>query len=188
MGQLAEWLSQAPLRQGVGGEALVVDTEGRLKAWIFQVFIEDRQVLRHHQPFIGDYTGREGGDVEGLIFWLDLFLCLATCDKEGALQMHLIHLGGCIDKDLLNLWQDGECMFTAGCFGIHRDHTPAQHLQSLPFEVGFQCGACLVGLGALLVEEDHADRMVFGQVESLFRCNCLHKTLGLLHQQTTTVA
>ena len=52
--QIAERLSQRPFRSGIGREALVEYADRGFKTLITKVFIELRQIRRHHQTFIGD--------------------------------------------------------------------------------------------------------------------------------------
>jgi len=58
-GEVAIGVCEAPLRQRVGGEALMEHGHRALEAWIGEIRIELRQILRHHHALNDDGAGRE---------------------------------------------------------------------------------------------------------------------------------
>ncbi len=61
---VAERLGQVPRREGVGGEALVDQGEGRLERRIPEVQVELADLVGEQQPLVDERPRREGGDVE----------------------------------------------------------------------------------------------------------------------------
>ena len=101
MGQHAEWLGQRPLREGVGGIALVVNRKRTFKALIHQVGIENRHLLGQHHAFVDDRPTRQRTDIKIATCG---FLNPATDDVELTLKLFLGHVLFTADQDLLNLW------------------------------------------------------------------------------------
>ena len=81
MGQIAERLRQPPLRQGIGGEALMEQTDRGLQPLVAEVGIEHRQVGRHHQPLVADQPTRQRRRVVDRIAGLDALAGAAAGDE-----------------------------------------------------------------------------------------------------------
>src|SRR3546814_2715315 len=57
-------MAQAPLRRGVGREALMKHAHRRFKLRVGEVGVEARQIFRHHQALVDQHTARQMRDVE----------------------------------------------------------------------------------------------------------------------------
>ena len=67
-------MRQAPLRQGVGGKALMENHHRGLHPRILEIRIELHQKLRHHHALVDDGAGRQRRDIEDRILRLQFFL------------------------------------------------------------------------------------------------------------------
>ena len=68
MGQEPERLRQWPTRHGVGREALVENTDGRLQIRITKILVEVGQIRWHHQAFVGQRLMGKTADIEFRVF------------------------------------------------------------------------------------------------------------------------
>ena len=106
MGEAAERLSQPPLREGVGGIALVEDRDPALEPLVQQVRVEEAEALRQEQPLVDDRPARQRTDVEALDLRRDHRLLDPPADE---VQILLELFGGLLvgqrpgDHDLLDL-------------------------------------------------------------------------------------
>src|SRR3546814_18448579 len=60
--EVTEWMAQAPLRRGVGREALLKHALRRLKMRVVEVRREARPIYRHHQDLVDPNTARKVRD------------------------------------------------------------------------------------------------------------------------------
>src|SRR5690606_17407932 len=97
--QIAERLRQRPAWNGVGGEALVEQANGRFQTQVRQVQVEARQVSRHTQTFIDVHQVREATDVE-LFIILKTFFNAEAGDKQTAIHITWTPASRRIDKYL----------------------------------------------------------------------------------------
>ncbi len=160
MGQVAERLRQRPARHGVGGEALVEQADGRFQTQIREIQIESRQVCRHAQTFIDVHDIGEATYVEVFIF-LQTFFNATASDKQTAL--HITWTPACrgVNKNLFNTRQRGEGDFTEYPF-VGRHIAPAHNRQGLLLKLFFYNTASSGGFIWILIQEQHADCVVFG--------------------------
>ena len=185
VGEKAEWLSQRPFRQGVGGEALVEHADGSLQALVTQVWIEGGQVRRHHQAFIDNGLVRKAADV---VIGVRCVGHRGTATGAEQFDRHvLIAEAVACDEHLLDLWQTLQRQTTQHA-GINRDFAPAHQLQARREDFAVHVGAGRFGLDRVLVKKHHADRILLGQISAeLFFGDCTQELIGLLNQQATTV-
>ncbi len=102
--QTPERLRQPPLREGVGGIALVEDRHPALEPRIAQVGIEDRQALRQEQALVDDRPARQRTDVEALDLRRDHALLDPAADEvQLLLELGVVDIVGTGDHDLLDL-------------------------------------------------------------------------------------
>ncbi|MPL60913.1 hypothetical protein SDC9_06477 [bioreactor metagenome] len=125
MGEHAEGLRQPPLREGVGGIALVVDREGRFKALVLQVRVELGDLLGQHHALVDDRARRQRADVEPGDLRRDRRLLDAAADDvELALEGLVVDVLLAADQDLLDLGT-GRIRLLAQHLGVHRHVAPA---------------------------------------------------------------
>ncbi len=185
MGEEAEWLSQRPFRQGVGGEALVEHADCGLQALVAQVWIEGGQIRRHHQAFINDGLVRKAADVVVSIGGVGHRR--ATTRGEQLDRHVLIAQAIAGDEHLFDLWQALQGQ-TAEHAGVDRHFAPAHQLQAGSHDLAVHVLASGFGFDRVLVEEHHAHGVLLGQVDSkLFFCDSTQELVGLLNQQAATV-
>ena len=137
MRQHPEGLRQPPLREGVGGIALVIDREGGLEALVLQVGIEFRDLLGEHHAFVDDRAARQRAHVEPVDLRRDRrFLDAAADDVEFALELLLVDILVVADQDLLDLGA-GRIGLLAQHFGVHRNVPPTVDVVTHPQNFGF---------------------------------------------------
>ncbi len=125
MGEHPEGLREPPLREGVGGIALVIDREGALEAFILQVGIEVRHLFGQHHALVDDRPARQARDIEPVDPGLGRgFLDAAADDIQLALEFFLLHALGVGDQDLLDLRPCGIGLL-AQTADMHRHVAPA---------------------------------------------------------------
>ena len=185
VGEEAEWLSQRPFRQGVGGETLVEHADRGLQALVAQVWIERGQVGRHHQAFINDGLVRKAADV---VVGVDGIGHRRTTAGAEQLDRHvLIAQAFAADVDLLDLRQALKGQATKDA-GVDWHFAPADQLQAFSEDLAVHVLASGFGLGRILIEEDHAHGILLGQFDAEgFLGNRTQERIGLLNQQTATV-
>ena len=137
--QVAERLRQRPAWNGVGGEALVEQANGRFQTQVRQVQVEARQVSRHTQTFIDVHQVREATDVE-LFIVLETFFNAAAGDKQTAFHITRTPARRRVDENLFNTRQRGEGDFTEHPFvGWHI--APADNRQGFTLKFFFDDAA-----------------------------------------------
>ncbi|MNZ63711.1 hypothetical protein D3C78_818650 [compost metagenome] len=184
--QEAERLSQRPARQGVGGEALVEHADRGFQTLVAQIGEEAGQIGRHHQALVDDVLGRQAADVEVGIILQRHFGMAAGVEQ---LDRHLLVVETfAADEHLLDARQALQGQTTEHR-GIHRHAAPADQVQALGGQLRIDGLARAGGLGFVLTEEQHADRVLLGQVYAeLLGGQHAQETIRLLQQQTTTIA
>ena len=185
VGEEAERLRQRPLRQGVGGEALVEHADRGLQALVTEVRIEGGEVRRHHQALIDDGLVREAADVVVGVFGVgNRRAATGTEQLDGEL---LIAQAFTADEHLLDLRQALQGQATEDA-GVDRHFAPANQFQAGSQDFAVHVFASGFGLGVVLVEEHHAHGVLLGQLAAEgFLGNGAQELIGLLHQQTATV-
>jgi hypothetical protein len=135
-----EGLRQPPLREGVGGIALVIDREGALEPFVLEVGIELGHLLRQHHALVDDRPAAERREIQladpggggGL-------LDPAADDVKLAFEGLLVHTLGVRDDDLLDLGPGRVGLFAQNG-DVHRNVAPAvdvvAHAQNLGFHDG----------------------------------------------------
>jgi len=104
MGQHAERLRQPPLREGVGGIALVVDREGAFKPLVHQVGVELCHLLGQHHAFVDDRPARQRRQIQRRhLRGGGGFLDAAADDIEVAFEFLFLDAFRIRDQNLLNL-------------------------------------------------------------------------------------
>ena len=66
MGQHAERLCQPPLRESIGGIALMIDRKGGFETRVQKVGIEFRNLFGQHHAFVDDRPTGKGADIHAL--------------------------------------------------------------------------------------------------------------------------
>ena len=135
--QHAERLCQPPLRESVGGIALVIDRKRAFKPLIQQVRIEHRHLLREHHAFVDNRPARQRRQIELTDVRSQRRLFNPTTDHiQLTLKCVLIHTFGVGDQNLLDL-RTGCVGFLTQTGHIHRHMAPAidaiAHLQNFGF-------------------------------------------------------
>ena len=186
VGEEAEGLGQRPLRQGVGGEALVEHADRGLQALVAQVRIERREIARHHQAFVDDGLVREAADVVvGVVGIGHGRTATGTEQLDGEL---LVAQTFATDEHLLDLRQALQSQ-AAEDAGIDRHLAPADQLEAGVDDLAVHVGAGGLGFDRVLVEEHHADGVLPGQLDGkVFLGHGTQELIGLLYEQTATVA
>ena len=183
--QEAEWLRQRPLRQGVGGEALVEHADRGLQALVTQVRVELLQVRRHHQTFVDDGLRREAADV--MLGIGGIGHRRATTGTEQLDGEVLVTQAFTTDEHLFNLRQTLQRQ-TAEHAGINWHFAPADQLQAGGEDFAIHVLAGRAGFALVLVEENHADCVLRWQLDRkrLLRSGT-QEHIRLLHQQPAAV-
>ncbi len=185
VGEEAEWLSQRPFRQGIGGEALVEHADRGLQALIAEVREECGEVRRHHQAFVDDGLVREAADV--VVGVMGVGHRRATTGAEQLDREFLVAQAFTTDEHLLDLRQalEGQAAEHAG---VDRNLAPADQLQAGVDDLAVHVGAGSFGFDRVLVEEHHTDGVLLGQLDGeVLLGHGTQELIGLLHEQTATV-
>jgi hypothetical protein len=186
VGEEAEWLGQRPFRQGVGRETLVEHADRGLQALVTQIRIEGGEVRRHHQALIDDGLVGKAADV--VVGVGGVGHRRATTGTEQLDSKVLIAQTLAADEHLFDLWQALQGQ-TPEHTGIDRHFAPAHQLQAGGEDLAVHVFASGFGFHRVLVEEHHAHRILLGQLDAeVLRGDCAQEQVGLLHQQTATVA
>jgi len=185
--QIAERLRQAPLRPGVGREALVEHDEAGGEARVVQIRVEHREVLRHHQPFVTDHAARQRRQVEHRVGRFQRLFGQAAGDVELALEVVLGDAGRGVDEHLFDMRQGGQRRFAAdGRIGRHM--AEAGDRQALRFELGFQRRARMRLRRRLARQEQQAGGIQPAQREAGLGRHRAQEGIRLLEQQAAAVA
>ncbi|MNO73542.1 hypothetical protein D3C76_645100 [compost metagenome] len=156
-----------------------------LQALVTEVRIEGRQVGGHHQALIDDGLVREAADV--VIGIGGVGHRGATTRAEQLDGEVLVGQTGSADEHLLDLRQalQGQAAEDAG---VDRHLAPADQLQAGGDDLAIHVLASGLGLHRILVEENHAHRVLLGQLDrKLFLGHCAQEQIRLLDQQAATV-
>ncbi|MCY1395114.1 hypothetical protein D9M71_100430 [compost metagenome] len=159
---------------------------GGLQALVTQVRVELLQVGRHHQAFVDDGLVRQAADV--VLDVAGVGHGGATTGAEQLDRHFLVAEAFATDEHLLDLRQalQGQAAEDAG---VDRDLAPADQLQASGQDFAIHVFASRFGANRVLVEEDHADRVLGGQFDrESFLGDGAQEKVRLLDQQTTTVA
>ncbi len=177
---VAERLRQRPARNGVGRKALVEQANGRFQTQIRQIEIKTRQVGGHAQPFINIDLIRKATDVELFVSQrFDTFFAATACHIKAALHVARAPAGRSIDKQLFNTWQRGEGDFTQHIL-IGRHIAPAHYRQRFTLNFFLHNAAARLSLFRILVEEQHANGVVFCQAPAFLFGHHAEKAIGFL--------
>jgi hypothetical protein len=168
------------------GRVLVEHADRGLQALVAQVRIEGGEVRRHHQAFVDDGLVRKAADV---VFDIGgVGHRRATPGTEQLDREFLIAQAFATDEHLLDLRQALQRQATEHA-GVDRHLAPAHQAQAGSEDLAVHVVACGFGLGGVLVEEHHADRVLAGQFAAeLFQGHGPQEPIGLLHQQPAAVA
>ena len=107
-------MRKPPLRQGVGGKALVKYHHRGFHARILEIGIELRQKLRHDHALVDDGAGRERRQVENRIVGLELFLAAPARHEQFSVEGGLVDVWVRVHEDLLDDGQALQRLRTAG--------------------------------------------------------------------------
>ena len=137
VGQHTEGLRQPPLREGIGRIALVIQSKGRLEAFIFQIWIEFRHILCQEHAFIDNRPTGQAGQVKAVNSGrLRGFFDPAANDVELALKCLLVYAFGIGHQELLNFRSCGIGLFPQ-TGDIHRHMAPAVDVVAHAQNFGF---------------------------------------------------
>ncbi len=140
MGEHAERLCQAPLREGVGRIALVIDREAGGEALILQVEIEIVYVLGQEHALVDQGLLAQRADIEGRDAGLARAPLYATAaDIERTFQLVLIAVAVVAEHDLLDLGA-GVGSLLADHGDIDRRLAPAIDIEAEMQNLGFHDG------------------------------------------------
>ena len=158
--EVAERLCQRPARQRIGGEALVEHADMRFQTLVAEIFVEHRQVGRHHQTLIGNDLCGQCGDIKQRV-GLQLLLGTTARHKQLAVSHDLIERTG-IDQNLLEHRQRTQRDLAENAV-VSRHGTPAGQCQAFGLDFLFQDGAGVGGQGRVGIEKHQANRKGIGQ-------------------------
>ena len=105
--------------------------EGDLKIFTLQVGVEFGDVMRHHQPFVGNHRSGKTGDVAGRVVRQPFFDLLAGQVDQGVKAAGRDQ-GRRDDKDLNDFRQHRQGIFAKG-IRIQRDLTHQKYAQIILF-------------------------------------------------------
>ncbi len=140
MGQHAEGLRQPPLRESVGGVALMINGKGGFKPLIRQIGVEHRHLLGQHHPLVNDAAAREGTQVKPLNPRRRRRLFDAAAD-DVQFALELLGVGAILaaNQDLFDLGARRIGLFAQNG-RVHRDMPPAIDVMAHPQDFGFHDG------------------------------------------------
>ena len=190
VGEKAERMAQPPLRQGVGAEALVEDTDTAFHVCRRKVGVEHREVLGHHQALVDDDPAAQGGDVElGVALGGKNLLGAAAGLEQAQFEVELVHVFGSGDEHLLEARQGGNGLGPAGVFGVDGHHPPAGQRDAVVAASLLQHRALAGGLGGVGGHEQVAGRKRLAAEHDARLGGCpAQEARGFLHQQAAAVA
>lgn len=156
-----------------------------LQALVTQVWIEGREIARHHQAFIDDGLVREAADVVvGVVGVGHGRTATGTEQLDGEF---LVTQAFTADEHLFDLRQALQRQ-AAQHAGVDRDFAPAHQLEAGVDDLAVHVGTRGFGFDRVLVEEHHADGVLLGQLDGeVFLGHGTQESIGLLHEQTATV-
>ena len=142
MGQHAERLGQPPLREGVGGIALVIDREGGFKPLVHQIGVEHRHLFGQHHALVDDAAAGQRTQVKPLNLRGNRRLFdPAADDVQLALEGFLVNRLVAADQNLLDFGA-GRVGLVTQHFDVHRHMPPAIDVMAHPQHFGFHdCAA-----------------------------------------------
>ena len=185
--QIAVRVREAPLRQGVGREALVEHRHRARQARVGEVGVELRQVLRHHHALVDDGAGGQARHVEGRVR-LAGALGEAPRHEQAAVEGGLVELHRrAVDEQLLDARQRLQGLGTAG-LDPDRHHAPAGHLQPLARQRRPQRGPAGGGQRGIVRQEHQPRGEAWGEREAGLGGHRAQEFLGTLQQQSAAVA
>ena len=183
--QVAERLRQRPLRQGVGGEALVEDADRGREARVVEVGVEPRQVGRHHQPLVGDDVRRQAAYVE---FRVARQVALDAAPRQQQQRGAAVGVAaGQIDVQLLDAWQRGARLRTQH-FGVGRHRAPAERAEAELVDAQLERRARASRALLVAVQEHHRQREIAAALETRRGRRGAEELLRHLQQQAAAVA
>ena len=185
MGQEPERLRQWPTRHGVGREALVENTDGRLQIRITKILVEVGQICGHHQAFVGQCLVGKTADIEFRVF-RHIPLGMTAPHKQADREFFL-GLTARLYKHLFNARQTVQSHRPQAAV-INRHFPPAHNLKPLICEPFFySCSTCR-SFCVVLSQKNLANCK---QVARFFAEGCLgsfiEEGLGALNKQATTI-
>ena len=180
VGDHPERLGELPLRQGIGGEALMEEAKSDLEILVLQIDVELLDVCRHHQPFVRDDTGGKRGNVKvGIACELTLDLFAREVDQR--IEAPGPHQGIGSDKELGNHRQTFDRLFTQRV-GVDGDFTAIVDHQVVVF-ANLSDRFEVVGVFV----ENHRHGVVLGEDNPLFLCDFCKKFPRNRKQQSASV-
>ena len=186
VGQEAERLRQAPLRQGVGGEALMEHAHRAFQVRIAQVRVEQRQVGRHHQALVDDDPAAQMGDEEVRMLGFQRLFHPPPQFEQQQLEGELVHGIRRGDEHLLDGRHGLQGLRTAG-LRIGRHFAPARQGHPQRFAGGGHFGLGTLAYGLILRQEDIAAAVVLAQLDAQRLGLLAQEAVRLLHQQPAAV-
>ena len=191
MRQHAERLGQRPLREGVGGIALVIDRKGGLKPFVHQVGIELRHLFGQHHALVDDRPAGHRTDIHAHDARSGRsFFDPATDDVKLALELFLIHILFAADQDLLDLWAGGIGLF-AQHVGVHRYMAPAIDIVAQPQDFGFHDRAATFLCAKIGARQEHltdSDQLVCVRLMTCATDLIIKERHGNLHMDASAIA
>ena len=167
MGQHAERLGQPPLREGVGGIALVIDGKGRFKPLVHQIGVEHSHLFGQHHALVNDRAARQRGQIQ--LFHTRgsrRFFNAAANDIQLAFKLLFIHAFGIGNQDLLDLGAGGIGL-VAQAADIHRHMAPAVNVIAHAQHFGFHdraAGFLRAKIGARQKHLAHSHQLVHARL------------------------
>ena len=162
MGQHPEGLGQPPLREGVGGIALVIDGKGRFKALVHQVGVKSCDLFGQHHAFVDDGTARQRTQIHPLNARLGRgFFNPAADDVQLAFKLLRIRAVFTADQDLFDLWPCRQRLFPQNR-DVRGHMTPAIDVMAHPQHFGFYngpAGFLRAKIGARQENLAHSDQL-----------------------------
>ena len=193
MTEVAERLRQRPRREGVGGEPLMDQGEGRFEPLVVEVQVVLVQVGRQHHALVDDGAGRQRRDVK-MPDVLDIGVpdhVVGPFADDVELALESVGVGAVAalpNEDLADDRFDGLDAFAETAV-VDGDVAPAEQVLALVLDRAFDGPDADVDVGNFLRQEDHADRVFAGfrQLEAQGFRFAAEKTVRELDQDAGAV-
>ncbi|MBS1270021.1 MAG: hypothetical protein MAG794_00973 [Gammaproteobacteria bacterium] len=130
VGQESKRLGEPPLRQGVGGKALMEYAQRRFQSRVGEIRVQHGQQAGHDQPFVQNQPRRQAVDVKHRVFTPCLFFRPSSGDEQLSFESLDVYVGSCIDEQLLDDRQHIQCL-CAECGRVYGYTPPAGEPQAL---------------------------------------------------------
>ncbi len=185
--QVSIRMRKPPLRQRVGGKALVKYHHRGFHARILQIGIELRQKLGHDHALVNDRARGERREVENRILRLELFLAAAARHEQFSVEGGLVDVLVRIHEDLLDDGQALQSLRTAS-IRVRGQRAKSGELQIFELQLGAEHLAGLRRLGGIAIQEYEARGKHRLELQARLSTHRSQERGRLLDQQSTAIA